>query len=416
MPSSLPTSRLRAAAPRCLLLSLLGVLFNAGANTAPAASTPPSPLRFERRVLTDRYLCDGITSGDLDRDGHPDIIAGPFWYPGPSFTEPRAFYPPNDFDRAASPTDSLFSHVHDFNGDGWPDILVLGRVHLHQAFWYENPRDGPGFWPRHFAFHRVQGENPPFTDVDGDGRPELMAHWQDRWGLIQPRWTAPTEPWRFLPLTPPGTWHHFYHGEGVGDLNGDGLPDLLLNEGWYEQPADPGRAWVRREFRFAEKGGAQMFATDVDGDGDQDVVTALDAHGWGLAWFERRPDDGHGPQFVRHRIMGNREEASHYGVAFSQPHALALGDLDGDGLPDLVVGKRRWAHGPTGDIEPMGDPVLYWFRLVRDAGTARFVPHLIDDASGVGLQITLADVTGDRRPDILTASKLGAFVFFNHRR
>jgi hypothetical protein len=112
--------------------------------------------------------------------------------------------------------------------------------------------------------------------------------------------------------------------------------------------------------------------------------------------------------------MGDRTEEARYGVAFSQPHALALADMNGDGLPDVVTGKRRWAHGPTGDVEPMADPVTYWFQLVRGSeGPARFVPHLIDDASGLGVQITLADVDRDGRPDVLTASKLGAFVFLN---
>jgi hypothetical protein len=38
---------------------------------------------------------------------------------------------------------------------------------------------------------------------------------------------------------------------------------------------------------------------------------------------------------------------------------------------------------------------------------------LIDNASGVGTQVVAADVNGDNRPDVLTVSKLGAFVFIN---
>lgn len=49
----------------------------------------------------------------------------------------------------------MFSFIYDFNKDGWPDILVLGRVLHHQAFWYENPGERSGGWRKHFAVHRV---------------------------------------------------------------------------------------------------------------------------------------------------------------------------------------------------------------------------------------------------------------------
>ncbi|MGE3308743.1 MAG: FG-GAP repeat domain-containing protein [Limisphaerales bacterium] len=380
----------------------------------PSSGADSSAPAFEKRILTDKYYCDGIGTGDFNRDGKPDIVAGPFWYEGPDFETRHEFRPAMEFPTRPAPTDSLFSYVHDFNGDGWPDILVLGRVHLHPAAWYANPQGKPGHWTKHFAFERVRGESPPFLDVDGDGHPELVAHWNDQWGLIQPDRTAPEAPWRFKPITENGQWNQFHHGTGIGDINGDQRPDLILNEGWWEQPADGTAPWKAHPFIFSKtKGGAQMFASDVNGDGLADVITALDAHGWGLAWFEQKRS-ADGITFVEHRLMGDREEESKYGVCFSQPHALTLADLDGDGLKDIVVGKRMWAHPPPKDIEPDAPPVLYWFQCQRDGtGGATFVPRFIDDRSGVGVQVTTADLQGDGRPDILTVSKLGTFVFLN---
>ncbi len=398
----------------CTLVPPAAAAQSTKVSSASPSAMADSEIYFKKQVLTTRYFCDGMATGDFNRDGHADIVAGPFIYQGPEFKRTQEFYPAKEFPTESVPTDSMFSYVHDFSGDGWPDILVLGRVLYHQACWYENPRGASGHWQRHFAFERVFGESPPFLDVDGDGRPELVSHWQNRWGFIQPNWNEPAREWTFKRVTAEGKFHHFYHGTGIGDVNGDGRLDLLLNEGWYEQPADKSGEWSRHDFKFAEKGGAQMFAYDVDGDGDNDIITAIDAHGWGLAWFEQFKEGGE-IGFQKHVIMGSRDEEAQYGVAFSQPHALTLADMDGDGLLDIVTGKRRWAHGPKGDIEPMAEAVLYWFQLIRERGQPRFVPRLVDRESGVGVQIAAVDVNGDGRPDILSSSKLGAFVFLSSK-
>jgi hypothetical protein len=110
--------------------------------------------------------------------------------------------------------------------------------------------------------------------------------------------------------------------------------------------------------------------------------------------------------------MGAAATENEQGVTFSQLHALAAADIDGDGLQDVVTGKRRWAHGVNGDIDPNAPPVLYWFQLVRDgSGGARFVAHAIDHDSGVGTQVTVADVNADTKPDVVVANKRGVFVF-----
>lgn len=402
---------------------------------AAVAFAAPRPITFEKLTLTSEYWCDGVNTADINRDGPPDIIAGPFWYAGPDFKTRHTFYEPVPQALEANPTNSMFAFPYDFDGDGWTDILVLGRVLFHEAFWYRNPgKDGltkpDARWEKHFVSQRVFGESPLFADIDGDGKPELIsisgATAQDKikqWGWYAPDWSAPTKPWRFVPITEKGDFNHYYHGEGFGDINGDGRLDLVLNEGWWEQPpkdSPPGTLWKKHPFTFSnDKGGAQILVYDVNGDGKNDVVTAINAHGWGLSWFEQTRTAQGEISFIEHRMMGTREEEAKFGVAFSQPHALTLADLDGDRLPDVITGKRRWAHGPKGDIEPMATPVNYAFLLRRDPsvpGGAKFIPQLIDDASGLGTQVVSADVNGDNVPDVLTASKLGTFVFITKRK
>ena len=97
---------------------------------------------------------------------------------------------------------------------------------------------------------------------------------------------------------------------------------------------------------------------------------ALAAHGYGLAWFEQTTDDKGEISFKKHIILnektGKEKPApDKYGVVFSQLHAVDLIDMDGDGLKDIVTGKRFWAHGHDGDPDSNGPAVLYWFKLVR---------------------------------------------------
>lgn len=306
--------------------------------------------------------------------------------------------------------------AHDFNGDGWTDILVFGFPGK-EAAWYENPKNQPGHWRRHVIFNGLDNESPGFGDVTGDGKPEIVCCSQGCIGYAEADWSRPEQPWTFRAVSPKGNYQRFTHGLGFGDVNGDGRVDLLEKDGWWEQPESLAGAplWKKHEFKFGD-GGAQMFAYDVNGDGLNDVITSLEAHGYGLAWFEQTRRDGQ-ITFRQHLIMGREPTQNRYGVKFSQPHALDLADMDGDGLKDIIVGKRFWAHGPDGDPEPNAPAVLYWFQLRRlPGGGVDFVPWLVDDDSGVGTQVMVGQGNRDKLSDIVVGNKKGAFVFLHAAR
>ena len=104
------------------------------------------------------------------------------------------------------------------------------------------------------------------------------------------------------------------------------------------------------------------------------------------------------------------------GVQFSQLHAVDLYDMNNDGLKDIVTGKRFWAHGPAGDPDPNAPAVLYWFELKRDGGKVQWIPHQIDDQSGVGTQVMAGDLNGDKLGDVIVGNKKGQFVFIQEAK
>jgi hypothetical protein len=150
-----------------------------------------------------------------------------------------------------------------------------------------------------------------------------------------------------------------------------------------------------------------MYAYDVNGDGRNDVITSLAAHGFGLAWYEQQGDGS----FQQHLIMGQKPEENAYGVKFSELHAIDLVDMNGDGIKDIVTGKRFWSHGRIGDPDRNDEAVLDWFELKREGRTVAWIPHRIDNNSGVGTQVVAGDINGDGRPDVVVGNKKGVFVF-----
>ena len=372
--------------------------------------------RFDRIHLDETFYSEGATFGDVSGDGVPDIISGPHWYEGPSFEKKHEYSPPRPFSTAVY-SDNFFAFVHDLDQDGAKDILIIGFPGK-DASWYVNPRAKGGHWRRHVVFDQVDNESPTFADLTGDGKPELVCCTKGYFGYAEPDWDHPEKKWKFTAISRGRKVGRFTHGLGFGDINGDGRNDVMERQGWYEQPAslDGDPLWKYHPYPFSSgRGGAQMYAYDIDGDGDGDVITSINAHGWGLVWHENVKKEGE-TTFVEHRIMGSLPEHNRYGVNFSQLHAIDLVDMDGDGLKDIVTGKRYWAHQGK---DPGGSdaPVVYWFRLVREAsGQVDFVPYRVDDRSGVGTQVVAGDVNGDGLPDVVVGNKQGTFVFLHRKR
>ena len=371
---------------------------------------------FERKQLTGTYFSEGANAADVNGDGVADIVYGPYWFEGPAYSTKHEIYPPvpQNMDRYA---DNFFSWLYDFNGDGRNDVFVVGFPGT-PAHVYENPGESglDQHWPKHQVFDWVSNESPQLLDIVGDEKPELICTRDGFFGFATVDWEHPLNAWDFHPISEQIVSKKFGHGLGIGDVNGDGRQDLIHSKGWFEQPMTGALSsrWFHHEVSLSEGyGGAEMYVYDVDGDGDNDIITSHRAHDFGLAWYEQIPGDGNEPRFKHHLIMGEHPSENKYGIVFSELHSVALADMDGDGLKDIVTGKTYWSHHRQSPQWDAG-AVVYWFKLNRSSDGVDWVPYKADGGAGIGRQISIVDINDDKLPDIVVGGMLGAHVL-THR-
>jgi len=357
------------------------------------------PVNFKKHILNKVFISEGVAVGDVNNDGKTDVLAGNYWFEAPNWKS--TIVHTDTVTQAQGYSTSFLNFCMDVNNDGWVDLIRFD-VPGGDCVWYENPKNKKAFWQSHMILKTAGIETPAFVDVDNDGRMDLICNdtlaKQVIW-LKSPSVKGDTVWQRYVISSDrQRATNRYTHGLGWGDVNKDGRNDVIIKSGWWESPVNVKTSnWAFHPADFGEDC-ANMFVLDVDEDGDQDIISSS-AHDYGIWWYEQRKEAHGNVVWVTHVIS----------KLFSESHALALADINADGHPDLITGKRYFAHngGDPGGYDPA---VLYWFQFIPGK-IPQWIPHQIDNNSGIGNSFIVKDINKDQLTDIIISNKKGVFFF-----
>src|ERR1035441_7503347 len=378
-----------------LLAITSGLFWAAGRLTAQESEEIP----FYKHTI-DLGQSEAAEVADVNRDGRLDIISGDNWYEqiAPGKDGPRWIkHHFRDLGFAPPYVEDLGDLAIDVNGDGYPDV-VTSSYWSSPLSWWENPGKANKPWVKHDIMKGSPVEFSFLVDILNTGKPQQLL----------PQFGDSKYPLTWYEIEGKGEDAHWVghaisnqsygHGIGAGDVNGDGRTDIITPKGWFEAPPDPRTGqWIwHPDFDLGETG--FIYAVDVNGDGRKDLV-ASSAHDYGIFWMEQGADS----HWTKHMIDDT----------WSQSHALTMVDINRDGKPDFLTGKRYMAHDhDPGAREPLG---IYWYEFLVEQGKVAWVKHVIDYSSrtGAGMHIPVADLYGDGGLDFAVAGKNGLFLFEN---
>lgn len=384
-----------------------------------------------RIKLDERFRSEGSGAADLNNDGTMDVTAGDVWYQAPQHASAdhadgtkwtvHEIREPGEFVAGTGYSNSFFNFAHDMDRDGWTDVVVVGFPG-EPFHWYRNPGESERSWIETQIWSSACNESVEFEDIDGDGNPEfvLASQPEAQMGFIRVPGSPTADASHIFHAisepssAPPGDGargrdngtFRYSHGLGVTDINLDGHPDIVMQHGWWQSPGDVSdtKLWKYHRLQVRTEDGtaslpdcANIYARDFDLDGDADLICSS-AHKHGVWWVENTGEE----VWTLHTID----------QSYSQTHALEEVDVNGDGQLDYVTGKRFFAH--NGNDPGGNDPVvMYWYEVrVKQGQAPQFIPHEIvaGRGTGIGTQLTIADMNADGRPDVVLSNKKGVNV------
>ena len=303
--------------------------------------------------------------------------------------------------------------ISDINRDGAPDIVVsaatVQSAPPHAGFvavLTQKPQARGTF----SASIRYAAEFDPsglaVADLSGSGAEDVVVGSLNKAGATLPDNIVVLrhDPGNAGALLSPqllSTGSHGINDVAVGDVNGDGLPDIVVTTNptsagatilvFTQSNTQPGTFVLSQSIVTATRSGAIALA-DLNGDGRLDiaVTSAVDNAPGTMQVFLQNAS-----------TPGTFLAPTGYAVGL-QPVALAVGDLNGDGKPDLAVVNQGAGDGSNPSVSVL---------LQNAAMPGQFSNQISLPAARAPMAIAIADIDGDGKQDIVTANASGAPPF-----